>query len=143
MQIEAVTNKDAEQIYKIARENGLPRSWLWPSDCHGGVAKEDGRVVAFCAIKEIFWEVPLLAIEEYWCEQSPEGRLGLLRLGIHIEQVAQKIADERGIEIKAGGFVSFEKPAHAKALKKRGYRAEGEVVTKSFYPDVQIGSVAS
>lgn len=139
MTIEPVTTQDTEAIYRIARENGLPASWVWPVDCHGGVAKEHGDVVAFCALKEIVWETPFLATEEFWCEQTPEGHRALKALGVHIEHLAQQLANERGVEVKSGGFVSLSKPLHAKALKKRGYTVEGEVLTKSFHPDVMIG----
>lgn len=134
MTIDAVTTADTAAIYRIARENGLPSSWVWPADCYGGVAKDADTVVAFTALKEIFWETPFLAVEEYWCEQTPRGHQGLLELGEAIERIAADLAQQKNVPIKTGGFVSYGKPAHAKALKKRGYTAEGELLTKTFLP---------
>jgi hypothetical protein len=134
MTIAPVTTSDTLDIYRIAKENGLPDTWAWPTDCYGGVARQNGRTVAFCAVKELQWTVPTLAIEEFYCEQNAIGHSGLFALGKHMEQIVQNLANERGMEMKIGGYVSFDRTTHAKALKKRGYVAEGEVLTKTFTP---------
>lgn len=136
MEISPVTIHDAGDISRIADANGLI-PWSWPEDCHGGVAKEKGKVVAFCAIKEVkLHGQALLALEEFWCEPSRAGRRGLSALGDFIEDTAQRLATERGTRLKVGGFVNGE--GLEEALLNRSYHPEsGVLLTKTFHPEAK------
>lgn len=134
MTIEPVTTQDANDVYRIARENGLDTSWTWPEGAHGAVARDKGKLVAFCCVKEFCWGI---MVEEWWCERTPTGKRGLLKLGQWFEATIQLLSNERKDSIKIGGLVRKENPVHGWMLKRRGYEPEAEILTKTVYPQLQ------
>lgn len=139
MLVRAAEPDDAAEILRIAREHELPASWTWPPGKHGLVVEYEGRVAAFCVLSENPWG---LLTDELWQERSRQGDRALSLLSRQIEQIAQRLADERGEEILAGGTVHLEREGHIRALKRRGYREIGLVLSKTFKPNALSGGLA-
>jgi hypothetical protein len=129
--IRPIHSSDARSIAKIAWACHLPISWRWDPKSNGAVAVHDGVVVAFASTREIPWG---LCMEEWWCYPTPSGRAGLLALGRWSEDVAQRLADERGVSVGVGGVVRLDNPLHAAALRKRGYAVDAEVYVRQMAP---------
>lgn len=129
--VRAVQEDDASAIQAIVREHGLPLKWQWPRNAHGAVAEHEGAVVAFCCVSESIYG---LVIDELWCHKHRVGMLGLASLARWIEQVGQRVADERQEPIDVGGCCRLDNESHLAALKHRGYTTVAEVVSKTFAP---------
>ena len=131
--IDPVVSEDGRDIYRIAREEGLPDAWKWPEGLPGTAARVDGRVVAFCIIKETIYGI---VIEELWREHSRDGLRGIFALGDWIETTMQRLANERGVPIACGGIIRTEMWKHDRALALRGFEIIANVRERIFRPEV-------
>ena len=131
MVIRAPSPEDARDIRRIAWENNLPIQWRWPPGKHGLVVEHKGEVRAFCVLDETVYG---LVVSELWEEQSRTGFLALGTLARKIEEIAQRLADERGEALACGGVVRNDKERHQAALEKRGYSGVAKVFQKVFLP---------
>lgn len=129
--IDPVTEADSDDINRIVDEEGLPKAWVWPQGLPGTSARVDGRVVAFCIIRETIYGI---VIEELWREHSRNGVRGIYALGDWIEETVQRLASERGVPVACGGIVRDELVNHQSALRKRGFRKIAEVLEKVYQP---------
>ncbi len=129
--LEPVTAADEAAVTRIVREQGLPNPWCWPQGLPGTAARIEGRLVAFCVLKESPWG---LVIDELWPEKSRAGLHGMKALGDWIESLGQRLADQRGEPLDVGGIVRDKNAAHREALEKRGYAQVATILTKRFLP---------
>lgn len=129
--VRSAQESDAPAIMAIVREHDLPLKWQWPRNAHGAVAEHEGEVVAFCCVSESIYG---LVIDELWCHKNRDGVLGLGSLARWVEQIGQRLADERQEPIDVGGCCRLDNQSHLAALKHRGYVTVAEVLSKTFTP---------
>jgi hypothetical protein len=133
MTIRAPEPDDAPGLLAIVRAHGLPAAWTWPAGKHGLVVDNEGGIEAFCILSETIYG---LVIEELWELPTRQGIAALGMLYRKIEEIAQSLADERGIPIAAGGLVRDERATHIRALAHRGYGQIGVIMEKVFVPSL-------
>lgn len=131
--IDPIVPEDGRDVYRIAQEEGLPAAWKWPEGLPGTAARVNGRVVAFCVIKETIYGI---VIDQLWREHTREGKIGIYRLGDWIEETMQRLANERGIPIACGGIIRTEMWKHDRALALRGFEIIANVREKRYLPQV-------
>ena len=130
--LDSITTQDVPEILRIVRENNLPKEWTWPAGEPGTAARVNGRLVAFCILKETIYGI---VIEEFWREQTRQGVRGLFALGDWIESTTQRLANTRGKSIAVGGIVRNELKAHQDRLGSRGFVEIAKVLEKVFDPE--------
>jgi hypothetical protein len=121
---------DADDILAIVRAHNVPKEWTWPEGKHGLVVATD-HVLAFCILTETIYG---LVISELWEEKTRAGFRALALLSYEIENIAQRLADERGGPLTCGGVIRLDRDRHIAALRKRGYGDEAVVLGKVFLP---------
>lgn len=129
--IDPIVSEDGRDVYRIAKDEGLPAGWTWPEGLPGTAARVGGRVVAFCILKETIYGI---VIEELWREHTREGVRGIYALGDWIETTVQQLATERGKPLACGGAIRLEKDRHIGALKKRDFYVVAEILEKVYLP---------
>jgi hypothetical protein len=120
---------DAPAIRAIAFHQGLPVRWTLPEGKHILVAGDP--VAAFACLLETPYGI---VVNELWELPTAAGFRALAALSRRIEEIAQETATRRGEPIQCGGVVRLDRDTHRRALKKRGYAVEAEVLSKMFAP---------
>jgi hypothetical protein len=129
---------DVPGIHAITAANGLPAAWRWPEGKHGLVVEGLGRVLAFCVLYESVYG---LVIDELWEEPSRPGYMALAKLSHYLEEVAQRLANERGAALAMGGVIRLDKERHINALRRRGYSEVATVMERAFLPQGQARAI--
>lgn len=128
MKLDALRPDDANELLRLARENGQPH-WVLSPGAHGTVVRDGDRIHGFCLLREIGVG---FVVDELWCDRSREGIASLGMLAEWLEQTMQGIVAERAADSRLGGIVRLDNPTHKRALVKRGYRVVAEVLVKDF-----------
>lgn len=122
--------EDATDILRIAAANGL-EDFSWPEGAYPAVALVDGRITAFCAVRELPRENPKgLVIDELWSQGDRDGIRGLAALAEFCEDKAAERGRELGRDLYLGGVVADYLTRHAAALEARGFTPFARVYRK-------------